>query len=129
MADGPRDEPVGRRLASVAVGCVPIAAAVAVGAGTERATGFPGVVTGLVALCGALIVSPRLLDLVQPAADLLLRLLPALFVPLVAGVAGVGGDIRAAWPAGLAAVAVSVPLGFLVTARLARGVAPGDPPP
>ena len=131
MADASRDEPVGRRLASVAAGCVPIAAAVAVGAGVERLTAFPGVVTGLVALTAALVASPRLLELVQPAADALLRLLPALFVPLVAGIVGVAGDVRSAWPAALAAVAVSVPAGFLVTARLARNLAaaPPDPPP
>jgi putative effector of murein hydrolase LrgA (UPF0299 family) len=74
---------------------VPVLPAVAVGAGVERVTGVPAVVAGLVALTVVLVASPRLLAVVQPAADVLLRLLPALFVPLVAGV---GGDVRSAWP-------------------------------
>lgn len=120
-----RDRPPVGRVVAVAVGCLPIAAAVAVGAGVERVTGIPTVVAGLVALTAALVASPRLLQMTRPAADVLLRLLPALFVPLVAGVAGAGDQVLAAWPAALAAVLVSVPVGFLVTAALAgRG-----PPP
>jgi putative effector of murein hydrolase LrgA (UPF0299 family) len=119
---------VGRRSVAVGVGCVPVLVAVVVGAAVERVTGVPTVVAGLVALTAALVASPRLLAVVQPAADLLLRLLPALFVPLVAGVAGVGGDVRSAWPAALAAIVVSVPAGFLVTARLAGGARRRDDP-
>ena len=120
-----RDRPPVGRVVAVAVGCLPIAAAVAVGAGVERVTGIPTVVAGLVALTAALVASPRLLQMTRPAADVLLRLLPALFVPLVAGVAGAGDQVLAAWPAALAAVLVSVPVGFLVTAaRAGRG-----PPP
>ena len=113
------DHPVTQRVAAVAVGCLPIAAAVAVGAGVDRVIGIPTVAAGLVALTAALVASPRLLEVTRPAADVLLRLLPALFVPLVAGVAGAGDQVLAAWPAALAAVLVSVPVGFLVTAALA----------
>ena len=107
-------------------GGVPIGIAVAVGARVERLTGFPGVVAGLVALTAVLVASPRLLVLVEPAARVLLRCLPALFVPLCAGIVGVGGPIRSAWPAAVVAVVVSVPFGFVVTARLARSLDPGD---
>jgi putative effector of murein hydrolase LrgA (UPF0299 family) len=119
MTPEARDRPVAGRVAAVAVGCLPIAAAVAVGAGVERVIGIPTVVAGLVALTAALVASPRLLEVTRPAADVLLRLLPALFVPLVAGVAGAGDQVLAAWPAAVAAVLVSVPVGFLVTAALA----------
>ena len=118
-----------RALPALAGGAVPIAAAVGVGAGVERLTGVPGVVAGLVALTAALVASPRLLALAEPAAAVLLRCLPALFVPLCAGIVGVGGPVRAAWPAAVAAVAVSVPVGFVVTARLAAGLAPADADP
>ena len=93
----------------------------AVGAGlvVEALTGLPAVVAGLVLLTAALVASPRLLEVVTPVAGVLLRVLPALFVPLCAGVVGVGGAVRSSWPAALAAVAVSVPAGFVVTARLA----------
>jgi holin-like protein len=122
----PGDEPspdrrTGRwRVVAVGAGSVPILAALGVGVGVARVTGIPAVVAGLVVLTLALVASPRLLALVQPAADLLLRLLPALFVPLVVGVAGIGGDVRAAWPAALAAIVVSVPAGFVATGWLAR---------
>lgn len=123
------DRPVAGRVAAVAAGCLPIAVAVAVGAGVERVTGIPTVVAGLVALTAALVASPRLLEVTQPAADVLLRVLPALFVPLVAGVAGAGDEVLAAWPAALAAVLVSVPVGFVVTARSAgRGLADAPGP-
>lgn len=130
MPSDARDRPVAARLAAVAVGGLPIAVALAVGAGVERVTGIPAVVAGLVALTAALVACPRLLEVTQPAADVLLRLLPALFVPLVAGVAGAGDEVLAAWPAALVAVLVSVPVGFVVTARVAgrgREGTPGAP--
>jgi putative effector of murein hydrolase LrgA (UPF0299 family) len=114
-------ESVGRRVAVLAAGVVPIAAAVGAGWGIERLTGIPTVVAGLVVLAVALVASPRLLALVEPAASVLVRVLPALFIPLCAGIVTAGGVLREAWPAALVAVAVSVPLGFVVTARLAAG--------
>jgi putative effector of murein hydrolase LrgA (UPF0299 family) len=83
-------------------------------------------VAGLVLLTVALVASPGLLALVEPVAGVLLRVMPALFVPLCAGVVGVGGAVRASWPAAVAAVAVSVPVGFVVTARLAPALGPDD---
>jgi hypothetical protein len=38
----------------------------------------------------------------------------------------VGGAVRASWPAAVAAVVVSVPVGFVVTARLAPTLGPDD---
>jgi len=100
---------------------------VAVGAGlvVEALTGLPAVVAGLVLLTVALVASPGLLALVEPVAGVLLRVLPALFVPLCVGV---GGAVRASWPVAVAAVLVSVPAGFVVTARLARAAGPGPAP-
>jgi putative effector of murein hydrolase LrgA (UPF0299 family) len=118
----------GRRVLDLVVGAVPIGAAVGVGTVVEDVTGVPAVVAGLVALTVALVASPPLAAAVEPAASLLLRLMPGLFVPLCAGVVLVGGDVRRAWPVAVVAVLVSVPAGFLVTARLAPAP-PGAPPP
>lgn len=79
---------------------------------------LPGPVVGLLLLAAVLLAVPGLDTTVAPAAGVLVRALPLLFVPAVVAVGAVEGDV--AIVAGVAAVAVSVPVGFAVAARLAR---------
>ncbi len=108
------------RVASTArlvLGFVGIAAAWVAGLGVEALTDFPAAIAGLLVLAAVLLAAPSVTERVGPAADLIVRWLPLLFVPLAVG--GVPVLIGAAVPLGVAVVA-SVPVGFLVVARLAR---------
>lgn len=96
-----------------------VAACWAGGEGIDRATGLlPGPVLGLVLLAALLTARPSLHEVVAPVADVLLRVLPLLFVPAVVAVGAVAGDVEVA--AAVVACAVSVPVGFAIAARVAR---------
>lgn len=108
------------RVASTArlvLGLAGIAVAWVTGRGIEALTGFPAAIAGLLVLATVLLAAPSVTERVGPAAELTVRWLPLLFVPLAVG--GVPVLVGAAVPLGVAVVA-SVPVGFLVVARLAR---------
>lgn len=99
-------------------GLLLIGPAWAAGLVIEALVDLPAPIAGLVVLAAALLVSPRGIEAVGPTADLAIRWLPLLFVPLAVSGASV---LAASQPAALlVAVAVSVPAGFAVIARLAR---------
>lgn len=101
----------------LALGFAGIAAAWVAGLGIEACTGFPAAIAGLLVLAAVLLVAPSVTERVGPAADLTVRWLPLLFVPLAVG--GVPVLVGAAVPLGITVV-TSVPVGFVVVARLAR---------
>lgn len=102
-----------------APGFVAVLAAWGVGEGVDAATGvLPGPVAGLLVLAAVLLARPAAVEVVAPAAELAIRALPVLFVPAVVAAAGVEGDVDVV--ALVLGVAVSVPVGFVVAARLAR---------
>jgi putative effector of murein hydrolase LrgA (UPF0299 family) len=101
------------------IGVAVIGAAWGAGELVEQAVGsLPGPVVGLVLLAAVLLLRPGLDEVVAPVAALLVRALPLLFVPAVVAVAAVRGEVDVV--AAVLAVAVSVPVGFVVAARLAR---------
>lgn len=107
--------PVTRTLLGAAV----IAAAWGVGELAAAMVGvLPGPVVGVLLLAALLLAVPGLDDAVAPVSGVLVRALPLLFVPAVVAVGAVEGDVAVA--ATVVAVAVSVPVGFAVAARLAR---------
>ena len=79
---------------------------------------LPGPVAGLLLLAALLVARPGLQDDVAPVAGVMIRALPLLFVPAVVAIGAVTGDVDVA--ALVVAMVVSVPVGFVVTARLAR---------
>lgn len=101
-----------------AAGVAVIAAAWALGEAMQAVTGFPAPVAGLLILTLALVVRPQGLERVGPTADLVIRWLPLLFVPVAVGGAAAIMDVDAGALA--AAVVVSVPTGFVLTAWVAR---------
>lgn len=99
-------------------GLVVIALAWAAGLAAATLVDFPASIAGLVVLSAWLLVSPRAMHAVGPTADLTVRWLPLLFVPLAVEGASI---LVEADPAAVAvAVAVSVPAGFAVVAGLLR---------
>jgi putative effector of murein hydrolase LrgA (UPF0299 family) len=94
-----------------------IVAAWFVGRAVESLTGFPAAIAGLLVVAAVLLAVPAATERVGPAADVTIRWLPLLFVPLAVG--GVPVLLDAAAPLGIAVV-TSVPVGFVVTAWLAR---------
>ena len=118
-----------RRWLGVLVGLAVLVAAFAAGEAIARATQLPlpGNVVGmllLLALLGARIV-PR--APLEPAADLLLRHLPVLFVPAAVGVARHFGLIRAELGAVVTITVVTTALVMVVTGRLARATVAPEP--
>ena len=105
---------IGRHLGGIAA----IGAAWGLGQAVEALVGFPAPIAGLVILAAAALLWPGALERIGATADLAVRWLPLLFVPWAIGGASVLGEVDAA--ALVAAVAVSVPIGFVVAARLAR---------
>lgn len=114
----PDSRSLGRLLARHVRGLVRIALAWSAGLAIAALLGFPASIGGLVVLAGWLLASPQAMDAVEPTADVAVRWLPLLFVPLAVEGASV---LAEADPAAVAvAVLVSVPAGYAVVARLAR---------
>lgn len=99
-------------------GLIAIAGAWVAGLVVESLIGFPAPISGLLILAVVLLVSPPALDRLAPTADATIRWLPLLFVPVTVG--GATALVDADTVALLAAVVVSVPVGFVVVATLAR---------
>lgn len=120
MIDTAAPEPrsPGRLIARHAGGLVLIALAWSAGLAITALLGFPAAIGGLVVLAGWLLVSPRAMGAVEPTADVAVRWLPLLFVPLA--VEGASVLAEADPGAVTVAVLVSVPAGYAVVARLAR---------
>ena len=107
-----------RLVARHARGLLVIGLAWAAGLAVALLVDFPASIAGLVLLATWLLASPQAMHSAAPTADVTIRWLPLLFVPLAVEGASVlvEGD-----PGAVAvAVAVSVPAGFAVVARLAR---------
>ena len=105
---------IGRHAASVCA----VVGAWGVGHVVEAVSGLPAAVAGLLVLAVALTIWPTALRVVAPTADIAIRVLPLLFVPVaIAGAVALADSDAVALAV---AVGVSVPVGFVVTALLAR---------
>lgn len=101
-----------------AVGCAAVLASYGLGCVIESLVGVPAPLAGLVLYAIATLLSPSALRRTGPTADGIVRWLPLLFVPLAVGGLAVVGDNS---PLAIAlAIVVSVPIGFLVAALVAR---------
>jgi holin-like protein len=95
------------------------------GEGIARITGLPvpGPVIGLAFLAGAALVWPKLLDLIAPAADALLRHLSLLFIPAGVGILQHIGLVRAEAFAIVSVLIGSTLVTLVVTALVFRALA------
>jgi len=107
-----------RSAARHALGVAAVALSWALGQGVQAVFGFPAPVAGLLILAVGLLVCPGALDRLGPTADIAIRWLPLLFVPVAIGGASAVGDFDVGALA--TAVTVSVPVGFAVAALMAR---------
>lgn len=83
---------------------------------------IPGPVAGMLLLGAALVASPRLQALVEPAANTLLSHLSLLFVPAGVGIVAAAASGSGHWIAIAASVLVSTILALAVTGLLLRGI-------
>lgn len=103
-----------RHLANIAV----VFAVYGIGVVIENTLGVPAPIAGLVLFTAALTIWPTAGARIMPTAEVVSRWLPMLFVPLAVGGAAVVGEHS---PIAIAlAILVSVPLGFVVVALVAR---------
>lgn len=86
----------------------------------------PGPVVGMLLLFAALLASPRLHALVEPAGTELLRHLSLLFVPAGVGIVVAASAIGSSWLALIVSLVGSTLLTLAVTASVTRAVMPDE---
>ena len=87
---------------------------------------LPGPVTGMLLLFVALLASPRLHALVEPAGNDLLKHLSLLFVPAGVGIVVAGSAIASSWLALLVSMAGGTLVTLAVTAAVMRALMPDE---
>lgn len=87
---------------------------------------IPGPVAGMLLLFIALLASPRLHALVEPAGSELLKHLSLLFVPAGVGIVAAGSAIGSTWLALVVSLVGSTLITLAVTAAVTRALMPDE---